>query len=457
MKLKATWVTVFALGAVFAAYASGQQPASSSSSTQAKIEALQELRDSGVLSEQEYEAKVNALQGGSSGPSASTAPFVWPGVRSVEADDSTFQMVAFTLAAPSDWKFAGEMSVSAAGTCHQGGRQLKFTMQSPDGLYRIAMLPGVQWTAQVTGMPRNARSVGCPPIPIFSAADFIANILLPQMQPGARIISVQGPGPALRETMSKRYEMDTSTDQMMAQRTGNPVGHITLDGAEMRIQYQVDGRPVEEMIYAVVGCNSKPFAMGGFFRSCGVADDIILVRAPLGQLDGFLAMREFDALLKSIQANPDWVERRKQENQQNIDQAANNINRGNAFSQQLIAQGNAQAAARNAAAAQTYAVINRGAQQFNQNLIASGQRAIAQDQEHQARMDQEAHQYALYAGDKQENINPYNGQTVVTSNRYAQQWVSSDGQYTVGAQNGVNPNDYVGPGGPTFAPMTPKN
>jgi hypothetical protein len=127
------------------------------------------------------------------------------------------------------------------------------------------------------------------------------------------------------------------------------------------------------------------------------------------------------------------------------------------MSQQLIAQGNAQAAARNAAAAQTYAVINRGAQQFNQNLIASGQRAIAQDQEHQARMDQEAHQYALYAGDKQENINPYNGQTVVTSNRYAQQWVSSDGQFAVGTQNGVNPNDYVGPGGPTFAPMTPKN
>jgi hypothetical protein len=50
MKLKATWVTVFALSAVFAAYACGQQAAGSSSSTQAKIEALTELRDSGVLS-----------------------------------------------------------------------------------------------------------------------------------------------------------------------------------------------------------------------------------------------------------------------------------------------------------------------------------------------------------------------------------------------------------------------
>ena len=456
MKFTATLIAVFTLTAALLPSASGGQ-AARSSSTQEKIEALKELRDSGVLSEQDYEAKVNALRSGSPAPSSTTAPFVWPGVRSVEADDPKFQMAAFTLAVPADWKFAGEMGQSAAGTCHQGNRGLKFTMQSPDGLYRILSLPGVEWVEQVTGMPRNARRLGCPYIEIVSAADFIANILLPQMQPGARIISVQGPGPTLRETMSKRYEIAMNIEQMMAQKTGNPVGRITLDGAQMRIQYQVDGKPVEEMIYADVRCNTKPFAMGGFFRSCGVPDAIQMVRAPQGQLDAFLAMREYDALLKSIQENPEWTERNDRQNQQNMDQAANNINRGNAMSQQLIAQGNAQAAARNAAAAQTYAVINRGAQQFNQNLIASGQRAIAQDQEHQARMDQEAHQYALYAGDKQENINPYNGQTVVTSNRYAQQWVSSDGQFAVGTQNGVNPNDYVGPGGPTFAPMTPKN
>jgi hypothetical protein len=409
-----------------------------------------------VLSDPDYDAKVNALLSGMVAPAASTGPFVWPGVRSVEADDPKFQMAAFTLAVPADWKFAGEMGQSAAGTCHQGNRGLKFTMQSPDGLYRILALPGVEWVEEAQ-MLRNARRVGCPLIGIVSAADFIANILLPQMQPGARIISVQGPGPMLREKMSKRYEIAMNIEQMMAQRTGNPVGRITLDGAQMRIQYQVDGKPVEEMISAFVRCNTKPFSTGGIFRNCGVPDDIMLVRAPQGQLDAFLAMREYDALLKSIQENPDWTERNDRQNQQDLEQVANNINRGNAQSQQIIANSNAQAAARYAGAARTYEVINRGAQDFNQNLIASGQRAIAQDQEKQARMDHEAHEYTLYAGNQQENINPYNGQTVVTSNRYAQQWASSDGQYTVGTQNGVNPNDLVGPGGPTFAPMTPKN
>jgi hypothetical protein len=447
MKLKSTWVAVFALGAVFAAYASGQQGAGSASSTQAKIGALQELRDSGVLSEQEYETKVNALQGGSAAPSTSAGTFVWPGVRSVEADDSQFQMAAYTLAVPSNWKFAGEIAASAAGTCHAGDRALKFTMQSPDGLYRIVMLPGVHWTVQ--GNRRYMQfsaNQGCPPIEIVSAADFIANILLAQMQPDARIISVQGPGPGQREAMSKRYEADQNYDQMMSQRTGNPVGRITLDGVRMRIQYQVGGQTVEEMVSTVVDCDSMPLSGGGMTQSCGVPDGIFLVRAPLGQLDGFIAMREFDALLKSPEANPDWLNRRIEQNRQGNEQTISGINGSNA-----------QYAANYANTQRLYDIQNRGAQQFNRNLIASGNRAIAADREQQDRMDHEAHEYTLYAGNQQENIDPYTGRTVVTSNRSAQQWASSDGRYTVGTQNGVNPNDYVGPGGPTFAPMTPKN
>jgi len=446
MNLKASLITILVLSAVVLASASAQQSARPSS-TQAKIDALKELRDSGVLSEQDYEAKVNALQGGSAAPAASTGPFVWPGVRSVEADDPKFQMAAFTLAVPSTWGFAGEIGISAAGTCHASDPALKFTMQSPDGLYRIAELPGVAWTVQ--GQARYMQFMarqGCPPIQIVSAADFVANILLPQMQPGARIISAQGPGPAMRETMSKRYENDLNYQRMMSQRTGNPVGSITLDGTRMRIQYQVNGSPVEESVAVVVECTSMPFSGGGMSRGCSVPDGILLMRAPLGQLDGFMAMREFSALLNSIQANPDWINRRNQRNQQANEQTIAGIN-----------QSNAQYQVQYAANQKTYDIINAGAAQFNQNLIASGQRAIAQDQEHQARMDHEAHEYALYAGNQQENINPYNGQTVVTSNRSAQQWVSNDGRYTVGTQNGVNPNDYVGPGGPTFAPMIPKN
>jgi hypothetical protein len=70
-------------------------------------------------------------------------------------------------------------------------------------------------------------------------------------------------------------------------------------------------------------------------------------------------------------------------------------------------------------------------------------------------MDHEAYQWKLYAGDQREYTNPYNGQTVISSNRYNNQWMSSSGRTVVMTNGGENPNDYVGPGGPTFAPMIP--
>jgi hypothetical protein len=101
-------------------------------------------------------------------------------------------------------------------------------------------------------------------------------------------------------------------------------------------------------------------------------------------------------------------------------------------------------------------VLSQGNQQFINAMQARTNQSIAADQSRQAHMDAEAHQYTLFAGDEREFTNPYNGQTVVSSNRYQQQWISSDGQTVAMTNNWANPNDYVAPGGPTFAPMIPK-
>ena len=73
----------------------------------------------------------------------------------------------------------------------------------------------------------------------------------------------------------------------------------------------------------------------------------------------------------------------------------------------------------------------------------------------QARTDTSAHHTLLYALDQREYTNPYNCQTVAAGNRYAQQWISSDGRTVVNSNTGVNPNDYTAPGDPTFAPLIP--
>ena len=180
-----------------------------------------------------------------------------------------------------------------------------------------------------------------------------------------------------------------------------------------------------------------------------------MTRAPLGELDGFVAMPEFKAMMASLKANPEWVNRRQAESQMQTQQTIAGIHQQQQFSQQMINQSNAAFQQQMAANQRFYDTLADNNRQFNANMQARTNQSIAQAQDQQARMDAEAHQWTLYAGDKREYTNPYNGQTVVASNRYTQQWVSSDGQYVVGSNSGANPNDYVAPGGPSFSLMTP--
>lgn len=124
MRLRAASATVFAVLATgFVVNACGQgSPGSAASnrrttasstretttaSKQEKIAALRELRDSGVISEQEYNQKIAALQAGSSAGAPEAGRFSWPGERKVEADDPVYQMTAYTLDVPATWKYAG--------------------------------------------------------------------------------------------------------------------------------------------------------------------------------------------------------------------------------------------------------------------------------------------------------------------------------------------------------------
>jgi hypothetical protein len=469
MRFKTVLVTGFALGTLLLAQMTlGQQAQGSAISTQQKLAALQQLRDSGVLTQQEYDAKVSALQPSTpaaTGPvqaglaqpvPAQARRLVWPGTRTVEATDPHYQMTAITLEVPAVWKFAGEIGVSGAGTCHAGGSSLKMTAVSQGGIFQIMQLPGVSWNLSwdQQGEQKWARQ-GCPAIGISSAADFMANILLPQLHPNAKIVEVLGPDAALQELMKKQFEKASENQAIWARGTGIPQSQLNFDGARMRVQYDVDGKPAEELLSGFVQCSALRMPNGGTLRTCW-ASNFLLIRAPLGLLDTLLAMPEFIAMMKNRQPNPDWVSRVAYEDDQQRQRGINQIVQSQHLTQQMIAQSNAAFNARMQANQQFYNTLSQGNQQFINNMQARTNQSIANAQSQQARMDAQAHQYTLYAGDQREYTNPYNGQTVVSSNRYQQQWMSSDGQTVAMSNNGTNPNDYVAPGGPTFAPMVPK-
>lgn len=434
----------------------GQQATHTYSTLQEKVAALRDLRDSGVLTQQEYEAKVRQLQPSSlAAAPAQPGRFAWPGTRTVQADDPHYQMTAFTLEVPATWKYAGAIEVSGAGTCHAGESNLKLTMQSPDGLYQIMKLPGVQWAASNNPQAeQNMARKGCPAVEIVSAADFMVNILLAEMHPNAKVLEVLGPGPGLQQAMQQKYQADVQYDQTMSQIVGSPLMQFKFDGARVRVQYDLDGKPMEEMLSGFVGCSEMRMPDRSTRRGC-TTSDVLLVQAPLGQLDALMAMPEFDAMMKSAQPNPDWVSRRQYDNQMKQQAFVNGLVRNQQMTQQMIAASNTAFQARMQANQTFFNTLMENGRQFNNNLQASGQRAIAEDQARQNHMDAEAHQWTLYAGDRHETTNPYNGQTVTVSNRYAQQWISSDGRTVVNSNTGVNPNDYTAPGDPTFAPLIP--
>ena len=144
VKHKIAVLAGLALVAIAALVASGilYSQYQSSADLRAKVAALKDLRDSGTITDQDYEAKVNALQ-------AQAAPshgfnLSFSGTRKVEITDPHYQMTAYTLEIPSNWKFAG--TITRDPGCHAKGASLKYTAESPDGKSALVVMPGLQWS-----------------------------------------------------------------------------------------------------------------------------------------------------------------------------------------------------------------------------------------------------------------------------------------------------------------------
>jgi len=456
MTFKPVAAAVLALLAILPSGRTYGQQKSGTASKQEKIEALKELRDSGVITDQEYQSKVRDL-GGIEAPSSTTGRLVWPGTRTVQADDSRYQMTAFTFEVPTNWKYIGSVDVSGKGTCHAGEPSLKVTAQSPDSLYAVMQLPGVQWAANSSAQAEEKMARrGCPPVEIKLASDFIANILLPELHPNAKIVEVLPPGAGLDAAMQQKFEADSQIDHAVTQATGIPSPDLKFDGTRIRVEYELDGgRPVEEMISGFVECSELRMPNGSTSRGCG-SSNLLLIRAPQGHLDELLALPEFVAMMKSRKANPEWTSRVQNDKWRKVQETVSSINQQRAFTQNLINASNAAFQAQMQASQAFFDQLSRNNAQFNANLQASTARSIAESQAQQRRRDYETHQWVNYALDQRDYINPYNGQTVTASNRFAQQWISNDGRYVAGSNTGANPNDYIGAGGPTFSPLIPK-
>src|ERR1035438_6801949 len=167
------------VGLIGAGVLYSQQKVHPSAAQQEKIAALKELRDSGVITAQEYDSKVQALQASSPAASATSAPahgskMAWSSTRPVEITDPVYQMTAYTMEIPAGWKYAGIIARPLG--CHGGGAAIKFTAQRPDGMSATSVPPGGAWTwSGSANMQKIMEQSHCPGIDIETAASFLEN------------------------------------------------------------------------------------------------------------------------------------------------------------------------------------------------------------------------------------------------------------------------------------------
>jgi hypothetical protein len=385
-----------------------------------------------------------------SGESASDSGHIenasWPGTRKVDIIDPQYQMAAYTMEIPSNWKFAG--IIARPSGCHAtgAGGGLKYTAESPDGLTAMVRLPGVTWSWSTSEqMRRIAEQQHCPNIDIDSAASFVVNIAIPNLHPRAKIISVDPLPPEGQAALAKQLENQKQQNENIAPQF-RPTS-VTLEGARVRVQYERDGHAMEEMIVSVVQCtvrhqNAMFASPASDTRTC-TSRGTSMERAPQGQLDALLEQPEYKALGKTLTINSAWDYRAAQDQMAQFQQfqAANNarfqanLRANQARFDQRIAQ----------------------QKQFDVNLRASTDRAMAQDRARQDAIDASAHNMVNYSLDRQDFKNPNTGQTITASNQYNHQWISSDGSTLIQTNDhGYDPNGQVYPVSQSWSELVPK-
>ena len=383
---------------------------------------------------------------GAAASSGHLAKASFSSTRKADVQDSQYQMTAYTLDVPAGWKFAG--TIARVGGCHGSGAALKYTMQSPDGQTALARLPGVTWSWNSSEQRRKSmEQAHCPGIDIDSAASFLVNIAVPNIHPGAKVIQVLPLEAEGQASLAKQLEQQKSQNANMAAQFHQPPQNLTLDGARVRIQYTRNGQAEEEEIGAVVGCigthQAAMFSLPASDNRICTSRGEWITRAPTGQLASFLALPQVKTLGKSIAINHEWDNRVAADTQAKF--------------QRLQDQNNAQFQANMKANQAQFDQRIQQQKQFDANLKAGTDRAMAQDRARQNAIDASAHNTVNYSLDRQDYRNPNTGQIITADSGYNHQWISSDGSTLIQTNDHTfDPNGQVYPVSQSWSELTPQ-
>lgn len=371
-----------------------------------------------------------------SGPASQkhAANVAWSNTVKKDVKDPAYGTTAVTMNIPAGWKFVG--TILRPGGCHAPAfpaAGLSYTALSPDGITAFEMLPGVSWSWTSNGS--NMLGPKCPSNMNIDTSDaFLLNIAIPNLHPNAKVVEVLPNPQSLRDRIAQQNEQGTAQLRQYGLK-----GRAINDYGRVRITYERNGQPVEEIVGAGIACQEVQMAMPMqrpyTKRSCYSLGTSV-VRAPKGYLDA----------LKRIpppELNQDWNTRVVHDMKANFQKFQDASNRQFQAIHQQMEQN-------------TQHILENG-QRFNQQLKASTDSAMRADAAHQDAMDDAAHQTALHALDRQTFINPSTGQKIEASSEYNHQWMSSDGSTLIQTQDHTfDPNGSVYPISQSWTELVPQ-
>ena len=360
-----------------------------------------------------------------------------PSTHTVTITDDYYNMPAASVSVPEGWKFAG--AVLRVPGCH-GNPFLtpQFTVASPDGQSAVATLPGATWKS--TTSPQLARIMAqghCPVVNVTTAADFLANIVVPNLHPGATIIKV-GPGDANLQQSIKNAQAANQAARMQP----------SITGAAVRIEYQRGGQAVDEDLSSVVSCTvfhsiAMFAAPASTTTTCGTFG-ISAAWAPKGHLDEFENGPSYNAVLTSAKTNNEWLHRMVGDEQARFRQATADFNRACAQNLALMRQ-------REDALVQSSQAQNAARQESTNRSMANAQASM------NAR-SAAAHQVVNFASDRSDYVNPATGQVLNLDYNANHSWGSTDGRGVVlNSDSTYDPNGSVNPVQSSWVELVPKN
>jgi hypothetical protein len=360
-----------------------------------------------------------------------------PSTHTVTIVDDYFQIPAGSVAVPNGWRFAG--TVMRVPGCHGSPfLSLEYSVASPDGVSAVVALPGATWQYSTSPQMQNIMAHNaCPGVNVQTAADFLADVVIPSLHPGATIIKLSPGGALVKQTVQAMQSGAQAANQ-----------RPSITGAAVRIQYDRGGHVVDEELSSVVSCSYlHSMAMIGSPASTTTTCStygIVLARAPRGHLDEFLNGVDFGQIIGSAKTDNVWFHRMINEQNARFQRANADFNRiaaGNLA--QLKADGDAR--------------IKR-AQNFDQQLASSTQSSMNNAQAAQNARSGAAHRIVNFASDRADFVNPATGQVLNLDYNATHSWGSSDGRSVVlNSDATYDPNGAVNPVQSSWVELVPKN